>query len=234
MQLALKSLADLNPPTADTPLEAMLTIPPGTSLVLHNISWAGFEKLLLALGDIRAARITYDRGTLEIMAPLPRHEFYKETVSLLVQELADILNIDYEVFGSTTWKRQDLLTGIEPDNCFYIQNEPLIRGRLDLDLAHDPPPDLALEIDITSKSLNRMPIYARLGVPEVWRYEAGGLKIYHRADDRYQERDRSLAFPTFPGSDLIAFIDEHHPLGKLAMRRAFRTWIRAEQGITNG
>jgi len=101
------------------------------------------------------------------VAPLLRHEYYKEAIGVLIQDLADGLDLDYETLGSITWKRRDLLSRIEPDQCFYFQNEPAIRGKLDLDLAHDAPPNLALETDITSKSLNRMPIYARLGVPEV-------------------------------------------------------------------
>ncbi|MDX2228697.1 MAG: Uma2 family endonuclease [Leptolyngbyaceae cyanobacterium bins.349] len=227
MQLALKQLTDLDATRTDQNHEVMLTIPPGKSLLLENISWAGFEQLLTQLGNSRAARVAYSQGILEIMAPLPRHEFYKETVSILVQEFADILNIDYEIFGSTTWKREDLLSGLEPDNCFYIQSEPAIRGKIDLDLVQDPPPDLALEIDITSKSLNRMPIYARLGVPEVWRYNEGELEIYHLQGQTYVAAETSLALPTFPVQDIIAFIDANHPNGKLALRRAFREWVRA-------
>jgi Uma2 family endonuclease len=227
MQLALKSLAELEATRTDQSLDVMLTIPPGKSLVLENISWAGFEQLLDQLGNSRAARVAYDHGTLEIMAPLPRHAFFKESVSILVQEFADILNIDYEIFGSTTWKRQDLLSGLEPDNCFYIQNEPLIRGKIDLDLAQDPPPDLALEIDITSKSVNRMAIYARLGVPEVWRYENSQLSIFLLQGQQYIAAETSLTLPTFPVQDIIAFIDTHHADGKLAMRRAFRGWIKS-------
>jgi len=109
MQLALKQLAELNPPDAEFNSEILLTIAPGTSLVLENVNWQVFEKLLLDLGDTRAARIAYDRGTLEIKAPLPRHEDFKEAVGILVQDLADELDLDYETLGSTTWKRQDVL-----------------------------------------------------------------------------------------------------------------------------
>lgn len=226
MQLTLNQLTNLTPKDLEFSSQVLLTIAPGNSLVLENVSWQAFEKLLLDLGETRAARVTYDRGMLEIMAPLPRHEYYKEAVGILVQDLADELDLDYETLGSTTWKRQDVLGGVEADNCFYFQNEPLIRGKLDIDLAHDPPPDLVLEIDITSKSLDRMAIYARLGIPEVWRYDNGILKIYQLQEQQYLETDTSLAFPMFPVQQIIPFIDQHLSLGKKAMRRAFREWVR--------
>lgn len=226
MQLALKQLALLNGNDTAISGDVLLTIAPGSSLLLEHVSWAAFERLLLEMGDTRAARVAYDQGTLEIMAPLPRHEYYKEVFGILVQDLADELDIDYETFGSTTWKRRDVLAGVEPDNCFYFQNEPAIRGKLNLDLTKDPPPDLAIEIDITSKSLNRMPIYARLGVPEVWRFDHGALRIYHLAGQAYVEHDTSLALPMIPVQEIIPFIDQHLADGKKAMRRAFRAWVR--------
>ncbi len=226
MQFALKHLMDLETEDGDLRAEVLLTIPPGQSLVLENVSWQAFEKLLLELGNTRTARVAYDRGTLEIMAPLPRHEYYKEAIADLVKDLAYELDLNYETLGSTTWKRQDVLGGVEPDSCFYFQNEPAIRGKLDLDLTQDPPPDLVIEIDITSKSLDRMPIYARLGVPEVWRYENGCLKIYCLQGQDYGETNHSLALPMAPVQEIIPFIDQHLAGGKKAMRRAFREWIR--------
>ena len=226
MQLTLKRLAEIEEENLAPSGAILLTIPPGQSLVLENVSWDAFEQLLLELGDTRAARVAYDRGALEIMAPLPKHEYFKEAIGDLVKDLADELDLDYETLGSTTWKRRDVLGGIEPDNCFYFQNEPAIRGKLDLDLMRDPPPDLALEIDITHKSLNRMPIYARLGVPEVWRYDDGTLKIYQLQGQEYVETQTSLVFPLIPVQQIIPFIEQHLSVGKKAMRRAFRQWVR--------
>jgi Uma2 family endonuclease len=121
-------------------------------VVLHNISWEQFERLLEDLGDHRAARITYDNGTLEIMTPLPEHEYFKETIGDAVKDIAEEIEIDYESYGSTTWRKQIKMAGVEPDHCFYFQNEAAVRGRLDLDLTQgDPPPDLVLEIDVTNK-----------------------------------------------------------------------------------
>ncbi|MGJ5631603.1 Uma2 family endonuclease [Nostoc sp. CALU 1950] len=197
-------------------------------VMLYDISWQQFENLLKDLGEHRAARLAYDRTTLEIMTPLPEHEHYKEVIGDLVKEIADVLDLDYESYGSTTWKRESRMAGVESDNCFYFQNEVAIRGRLDLDLKQDPPPDLALEIDITSKSLNRFPIYARLGVPELWCYDSGELKIYHLQDGEYVESENSLVFPTLAIRDLPKLIEQNRADGRRAIRRAVRKWVKIE------
>jgi len=195
-------------------------------VVLHNITWEQFENLLKDLGDKRAARLAYYEGNLEIMTPLPEHEYYKEVIGDAIKNIAEELELNYESYGSTTWKRERRKAGLEPDNCFYFQNEAAIRGRLDFDLNQDPPPDLALEIDITNKSLNRFPIYARLGVPELWCYDNGELKIYHLQDGEYLEAQRSLVFPNLPIQELPQLIEEHRNAGRLAVRRAVREWVR--------
>lgn len=228
MQLALKHLVTSDTATVTANTDVLLSVPVGKSVLLENVNWQTFEKILTQLGDHRAARLAYDRGILEIMAPLPEHEYYKEAIGVLVQDLADVLDVDYETLGSTTWKRQDLLAGVEPDNCFYFQHELEIRGKLNFDLTQDPPPDLVLEIDITSKSLDRMPIYARLGVPEIWRYDKGQIKIYQLQGEAYAETDMSLAFPTIRVQQIIPFIQQHQAAGKKAMRRAFREWVRLQ------
>lgn len=195
-------------------------------VVLHNISWQQFENLLVDLGESRAARFAYDDGTLEIMTPLPEHEYYKETISIVIQDIAEVLDRDYESLGSTTWKREIKKAGVEPDNCFYFQNEPRIRGKLEYDLNQDPPPDLALEIDVTSKSLSRFSIYARLGVPEIWCYDSGELKIYQLQNEGYIEVETSSVFPTLRVQELPALIEQYRPQGRRAIRRAVRDWAR--------
>lgn len=200
-------------------------------VVLHHISWEQFEKLLEDLGDHRAARIAYDNGTLEIMTPLPEHEYFKEVIGGAVQDIAEELEVDYASYGSTTWRKHLKMAGIEPDNCFYFQHEAAIRGRLDLDLSQgDPPPDLALEIDITSKSIDRFPIYARLEVPELWCYDQGELKIYHLQNGEYIEAEMSLALPLLPVRELPQLIETHRLAGRRAIRRAVRSWTRSHIG----
>jgi Uma2 family endonuclease len=197
-------------------------------VVLHNISWYQFENLLKDLGDKRAARVAYDDGTLEIMTPLPEHEYYKEVIGIAVQDIAEELGLDYESLGSTTWKRESRLAGVEPDNCFYFQNEAKIRGKLEFDLTQDPPPDLVLEIDFTSKSLNRFPIYARLEVPEIWCYDAGQLKIYQLQNGEYGETETSLVFPDLAVKEIPGLIEQNRSAGRRAIRQAIRAWARTQ------
>jgi Uma2 family endonuclease len=195
-------------------------------VMLYNIGWQQFENLLQDLGEHRAARVAYDDGNLEIMTPLPEHEYYKKVISTAVEDIAEELNLDYESLGSTTWKQERKMAGIEADDCFYFQNEALVRGRLDLDLQKDPPPDLALEIDVTSKSLNRFSIYARLGIPEIWCYDSGELKIYLLQAGEYLESEKSLVFPSLEIRDLPQIIEQNRANGRRAIRKAVREWVR--------
>ncbi|QJB45058.1 Uma2 family endonuclease [Dolichospermum flos-aquae] len=198
-------------------------------VMLYNIGWQQFENLLQDLGEHRAARVAYDDGNLEIMTPLPEHEYYKKVISTAVEDIAEELNLDYESLGSTTWKQERKMAGIEADDCFYFQNEALVRGRLDLDLQKDPPPDLALEIDVTSKSLNRFSIYARLGIPEIWCYDSGELKIYLLQAGEYLESEKSLVFPSLEIRDLPQIIEQNRANGRRAIRKAVREWVRSKK-----
>ena len=208
----------------------LLTKPRADRVVLYNISWQQFENLLMELGESRAARFAYDNGTLEIMTPLLEHEYYKETIGITIQDIAEVLEKDYESLGSTTWKREIKKAGVEPDNCFYFQNEAKIRGKLQFNLEQDPPPDLALEIDVTSKSLGRFPIYARLAVPEIWCYDSGELKIYQLDGKEYIEVQISSIFPTLPIQEIPKLIEKYRYSGRLSLRKAVREWVREKAG----
>lgn len=207
-----------------TPPSPSDTQPRGTSVVLENISWPQYEQLLEVLGDRPSSRMTYDNGLLEIMTPRPDHGYFSDSIADAVKDIADELDMDYDCYGSTTWRRELKKAGVEPDQCFYIPNEPLIRGKLEFDLATDPPPDLAIEVDFSSKSLDRFPIYARLGVPEIWRYDAGVLTIHLLDGEIYRESNTSLVFPMLPVQELPSIIETYRPQGKRVMRRAFRQW----------
>lgn len=195
-------------------------------VLLYNISWHQFERLLENLGENRSARFAYDDGTLEIMTPSPEHEYYRDILGDAVKDIADEVERDYECYGSTTWRRELKKAGVEPDNCFYLQNEALVRGKLDFDLNQDPPPDLALEVDVTSKSLPRLPIYARLGVPEIWCYDDGQLTIYLLQNGDYQESNCSQAFPNLPIHQLPDLVEQYRFQGRRAIRCAIRNWVR--------
>ena len=194
--------------------------------VLHNISWQTFEALLKETGEDRGSRFAYDCGTLEIMTPLFEHENPKIQFDRFIVALAEELEIEIKSAGSTTLKRKIKNRGIEPDNCYYIQNEPAVRGRQELDLETDPPPDLAVEIDITSSCVNKLGIYSALGVPELWRYNGRVLKFYQLLEGQYVNCEFSSAFPIVSVTDMSRFIDQSKTTGEIALLKSFRAWVR--------
>src|SRR5438045_4955835 len=148
---------------------------PNQRVVMDDISWETYEQLLADFAESSGYRLSYDGGTLEIMSPLEEHEESNRTLNLLVEAVAEEREIEIRNLGSTTFKRQDLGKGFEADSCFYIQNFERVRGKRRIDLLTDPPPDLVIEIDVTSPSLPKLPIFAQLGIPEVWRYDGQRL-----------------------------------------------------------
>ena len=182
--------------------------------------------MLTDLGD-RPIRLTYDRGDLEFMAPSFNHERCAGRLGRLVETLAEELDIDILAGRSTTFKRKDLERGLEPDECFYIRNEPLIRGKKELDLLHDPPPDLAIEVDISRSFLDRQGIYASLAVPEIWRFDDEALTVYRlRPDGDYEPAPQSTSFPLLPLAEVAGLLHQTDPVSDTAMVRFFRAWIR--------
>lgn len=194
--------------------------------VLRNISWETFETLLKETGEDRGSRFAYDCGTLEIMNPLYEHENPKSNFGNFIVALAEELNIEIKSPGSTTLKRRIVNRGIEPDNCYYIQNEAVVRSNETLDLATDPPPDLAIEIDITSSSVNKFGIYSALGVCELWRYNGRNLKFYHLEEGNYIECEFSIAFPLVAVSEISQFIEQSKTMGEIALVKLFRAWVK--------
>lgn len=206
----------------------------GQRILLQGVSWEEFEAVLQELSDRGSVRVAYCDGFLEIMSPSPEHEYFKQTISIAIEDIAETLELNYESYGSTTWRRQAKQAGLEPDNCFYFQNEAKVRGKLQFDLNQDPLPDLALEIDITNQSLERFPIYARLGVPELWCYEAGMLKIYYLQDGAYIEVGQSMIFPQLEIGTLPELIESNRATGRLELRRSIRAWVRAQVNQQSG
>lgn len=205
---------------------ATVLSPPEQRVTLHNVSWETYERLLADLQDSSAPRLTYDRGTLEIMSPSSEHERYNRTAAQIVEELAVEMDINIDSLGSTTFRREDIDRGFEPDSCFYIRNAARVRGKKRIDLSADPPPDLVIEIDITSPSLAKFPIFAKVGVPEVWRFDGTRLAIYEIAGGDYQERDTSIAFPKVTAADVTAFIKESETMDRPEWVRKLRGWAR--------
>ena len=202
-----------------------LSVPPGQRLVVHDVSWQKLEAILEELGDHRAARIAYSKGVLEIRMPSPEHEVDKELIGDMVKILLEELDIDCECFGSTTFKSQVIESGIEPDQCFYIQQHERMRGRRRVDLKVDPPPDLAIEVDVTSKT--QLDAYEALGVVELWRFENGRLQISVLESGQYQSSQTSPTFPNLPIVDLISeCVAQSLTAGRSPTLRALRSRIR--------
>ena len=174
---------------------------PGSFVTIPDVSWQEFEKILQELDEKRSARIAYSNGTLEIMVPLPEHERPKEIISDCIKFLLKQTGRRYEPFGSTTFKREGT-AGVEPDACFYIENYQRMIGRRRLEPT-DPPPDLAIEIDVASTTT--LNAYEAIGVPELWIYANRTLKIYLLHGEHYIQSNTS---PTFPSTPLTEWIPQ--------------------------
>ena len=210
----------------------MLVTPTSTEqrVLLKNISWQTFEAMLTEMGEDRAARLAYDEGMLEIMTPLGEHENTHRFRDDLIRVLADELDLNLKKFGSLTLKREDVARGAEPDSCYYIQNEPVVRGRREIDLNTDPPPDLVVEIDITNSSSDKRPIYASLGVPELWRYQGQKLQVFVLSSPAliYIEAQESPTFPLLALDMIPQLIKQSLIDGETTTLRSFRAWIRQQ------
>lgn len=206
-------------------------LPTDERVQLTGISWATYETLRAELDlSRRGFRLSYYQGNLEIMAPSPEHERLKKAAGRFVETLAEELEIQIEPFGSTTLKRPEL-AGAEPDECFYVRNLAAVRGLKRIDLSQDPPPDLAVEIDITNPSSRRLPIYESIGVPEVWRFDGQQLRIYGLGNDGYSEREQSQVFPMIPVHEIAGFLRQVTEVDYLTLVKMFRQWVRQQIGI---
>jgi Uma2 family endonuclease len=198
-------------------------------VILHGVSWATYESLLADFQDSHAAHFTYDRGVLEIMVLSLQHEKTNRRLHSLFEAIATEADIDFENAGSTTFKREDLARGFEPDTCFYVQNVEHIRRKEEIDLTEDPPPDLIIEADVTSTSLNKLPIYAAIGVREVWRYESQNIVIFRLEGSEYRQLEESVILPGVTGSQLSSFVKESRELTRPAWERRVREWARQQK-----
>ncbi|MEO0455973.1 MAG: Uma2 family endonuclease [Cyanobacteria bacterium P01_A01_bin.114] len=211
-------------------MTVLAPLPAGDRVQLTGISWATYETLRAELDcSRRGFRLSYYQGDLEIMAPSPEHERFKKAAGRFVETLAEELEIQIEPFGSTTLKRAEL-AGTEPDECFYVSNLTAVRGLKRLDLSQDPPPDLAVEIDITNPSSRRLPIYESLGVAEVWRFDGEQLQIYSLGSRGYIESKQSLIFPMIPVQEIAGFLCQVTEVDYLTLVKLFRQWVRRQIG----
>jgi len=211
---------------------ATMTSPPREQqeqrFVLSHVSWETYEGLLADYADARSPRFTYDEGMLEIMSPSSEHEELVQVMAAIADIVAEEQQIEFKGYGSTTFRRRDLQGGAEPDAWFYIQNVERIRGKKDIDLLVDPPPDLVIEIEITSPAVPKLPVYARLGVPEVWLHDGRTPRILRLQGSQYEPSERSVALPCLTQQELSNICEQSKTLTTLAWRRALRTWARAQ------
>jgi Uma2 family endonuclease len=196
---------------------------------LQGISWNLYEQILTEVGDDCRARLSYYRGDLEFMTPLASHEIYNRQIERAITVLTEELDIDYNLSGSMTINRPDLESGKEPDSCYYIANELAVRGKTKLDFTQDPPPDLAVEIDITSSSLNQLALYATLGVGEVWRYNGSELVFYQLQSGKYTIVDRSPTFTILSPDRVLEFLADCQADGINQAVKNLRTWVQANR-----
>ncbi len=206
-------------------LEVVSHLPKGTKLTAESVSWDEYEQLLEDLDNSHAVRIFYNNGRMEIVSPKPIHERPVEILHSLIVALRDELDIDIESLGSSTLKSQMSKAGAEPDASFYIKNAALIHGTLDLDLAHDPPPDIVIESDYTSSSLDKFAIYASLAVPEIWHIANQYVSLWKLENHSYIEVENSLSFPFLSADKLNEYLVQGIQEGERKAAKSLREWI---------
>jgi Uma2 family endonuclease len=207
-----------------TVLEPAQQIDADLRFVLRGVDWNVYEGMLRALGD-HPTRITFDGENLEFMSPSPIHEWYGNVFGRLLEGLALDLGLPIRGGGSTTFKRRIVERGLEPDESFWIQSEPAVRGKMQIDLLVDHPPDLAIEIDITRSSLDRLAIYAKLAIPEVWRFDGQSLRIHLlEPNGSYVESSTSRCLPQLAVHEMVPFLQPDDDLDDTTRVRQFVEW----------
>jgi len=193
-------------------------------VTLHGLTWQAYQQILHALPQSRAARLTYDLGSLEIAMPLEDHEYASELIGLFIRILVGEMGLKLKSMRSTTLDREDLNRGAEPDNAYYIQNQSKVAGR-NVRLDQDPPPDLVVEVDITHTDIDKNRLYAAMGVPEFWRYNGSEWRIYQLQGDAYEECDRSPTFPWVAKETLYHFLKQAQQ-DEIPAEQEFRAFVR--------
>lgn len=211
--------------TPATYYDIVTRLPEDTTVTFHNVSWTEYEELLMQVGEPAGLHISYHEGTLCAMTVSAQHEKYARFIESLITAIRLRLRIKILGFGSATMRKQAARVGKEPDACFYVQTADQLGPRIQLDFAIDPPPDLAVEIDIHHDSLDKFPIYVELGVPEIWRYDGKTLTIYHLQRKRYVKRESSLALPMLTSKLLTEYLNRLQTEDEFHVLLAFDAWL---------
>lgn len=204
-------------------------LPPATDITFHNVSWEEYEELLDQVGEASGLRISYNEGTLQIMSLSPEHEKYARFFEKITTTICLRLRIKILSFGSATMKKSRRLKGKEPDACFYVQTADALGARIHLDFETDPPPDIAVEVDIHHTSRDMFSIYAGLGVPEIWLYDGLALSIYNLQDGAYDEVAASPALPMLTSQILAGFLNRLRAEDEFQTLLAFDEWLQSTQ-----
>lgn len=199
--------------------------PEEQSFMFDDVSWELYEHLLREVGD-RHIFITYDRGRLEIMSPSWKHERYGQLTAMVVRIVALELKIPFESGGSTTFRSRGTEAGLEPDQCFYLQNASAVIGKDAIDLSVDPPPDLVIEVEMSRRLADRIEVYRRLGVPEIWLENGKRLRILRLVGDRYEPAERSSAMPQLLPDQVHALIETSRTMDEGSWIRSVQEWSR--------
>ncbi len=209
--------------------EIVTHLPANTVVIFRDVGWEEYEHLLAQVGEASGLRISYNDGTLQVMSPSSEHEIYSRFIEQMVGLVRVRHRINIRFFGSSTMKKRKNVKGTEPDACFYVQSTPLIGNRMQLDFTVDPPPDIAVEIDIHHGSLDKFPIYAALGVSEIWRFDGQQLTIHQLDQDTYITVENSRALPVLTSRDLTEFLTRLREEGEFQTILAFDEWLQAQQ-----
>lgn len=221
-------MSTLTRSNADVIKNSLEKMVPGESLLFQNVSWSDYKQLTDELTEWPGKRLTYDGGCLEIMSPLAKHEQYKELLSAIGRLLSDELEIDLQSLGSTTFTEEWLTKGAEPDTCFYVANAAAVIGKHRIDLNVDPPPDIAVEVDIANPSIKKLSIYEAMKVPEVWLYNEKILRIFLLNKGGYTLSTHSASFPILSSEALTKTLEDSKTLGQSATLRIFRKWLKIQ------
>ncbi len=209
-------------------MSTILSLAAEQRFVLRGVSWELYESLR-AIDANHHVRMAYDEGSLEMMSPFPQRESIKNFIRRTIEAIAEELSVPIRSLSATTWKRRDVDKGLEADECYYIRNQHRVCDRLDVDLAIDPPPDLALEVEISHGDVDKLAIYAALGVPEVWHWQDDELRtLVLQEDNRYGPSEFSLNLPMLRVKDLEPFIEWPLAADESAWIRSFREWVRTK------
>ncbi len=184
--------------------------------------------MLAEMGDERNSRIAYDNEIVEIITSLMPHENSNRLIEAFVGLLCEELGLEVKSTGSLILTRDDLEKGGEPDSSYYIQNESIVRDKENIDLETDPPPDLVLEVEYSRPKVDKLSLYAAMGIPEFWRYNGTVLRVYVISAGQYTEVETSLTFPVVLVKQISQFILQAKQDGQMSTIRAFRTWVRQQ------